>query len=94
MTRQPIMLNEWASDLPLYTLHNPCGHFVSFSGERKKRNRRDSREEEFRERNKEYTVNISIAQTSLGPWKFIRDMGSSSHRGLIMAPVKKQVVIT
>ena len=28
---------------------------------------------------------ISMARTSLGPWKFIRDMGSSSHWGLIMA---------
>ena len=27
-----------------------------------------------------------MARTSLGPWKFIRDMGSSSHWGLIMAP--------
>ena len=26
-----------------------------------------------------------MAQTSLGPWKFVRDMGSSSHWGLIMA---------
>ena len=29
----------------------------------------------------------SMAQTSLGPWKFVWDMGSSSHWGLIMAPV-------
>ena len=29
----------------------------------------------------------SMARTSLGPWKFVRDMGSSSHLGLIMAPV-------
>ena len=28
----------------------------------------------------------STAQTSLGPWKFVRDLGSSSHLGLIMAP--------
>ena len=27
-----------------------------------------------------------MAQTSLGPWKFVRDMGSSSHWGLIMEP--------
>ena len=27
-----------------------------------------------------------MARTALGPWKFIRDMGSSSHWGLIMAP--------
>ena len=26
-----------------------------------------------------------MARTSLGPWKFVRDMGSSSHWGLIMA---------
>ena len=31
----------------------------------------------------------SMAQTSLGPWKFIRDVGSSSHQGLIMAPVQE-----
>ena len=28
----------------------------------------------------------SMAQTSLGPWKLARDMGSSSHLGLIMVP--------
>ena len=27
-----------------------------------------------------------MARTSLGPWKLVRDMGSSSHRELIMAP--------
>ena len=27
----------------------------------------------------------SMARTSLGPWKFVRDMGSSSHWRLIMA---------
>ena len=27
-----------------------------------------------------------MTQTFLGPWKFIRDMVSSSHRGLIMVP--------
>ena len=27
-----------------------------------------------------------MARTSLGPLKFVRDMGSSSHRGLIMTP--------
>ena len=32
---------------------------------------------------------ISMARTSLGPWKFVRDMGSSSHWGLIMAPVQE-----
>ena len=26
-----------------------------------------------------------MAQTSFGPWKFVRDMGSASHRRLIMA---------
>ena len=31
----------------------------------------------------------SMARTSLGPWKFVRDMGSSSHWGLIMAPVQE-----
>ena len=31
----------------------------------------------------------SVVQTSLGPWKFIREMGSSSHRGLIMAPCQE-----
>ena len=30
-----------------------------------------------------------MAQTSLGQWKFVRDMGSSSHRRLIMAPVQE-----
>ena len=28
----------------------------------------------------------SMARRSLGPWKFIRDMGGSSHWGLIMPP--------
>ena len=28
----------------------------------------------------------SVAQTSLGQWKFVGDMGSSSHCGLIIAP--------
>ena len=28
----------------------------------------------------------SMAQTSLGPWKFVRDMGTSSHWGLIITP--------
>ena len=28
----------------------------------------------------------SMAQTSLGPWKIVRDMGSSSHWGLIIGP--------
>ena len=32
---------------------------------------------------------ISMARTSLGPWKFIRNMGSLSHWGLIMAPVQE-----
>ena len=27
-----------------------------------------------------------MARKSLGLWKFVREMGSSSHRGLIMAP--------
>ena len=31
----------------------------------------------------------SVVQTSLGPWKFIRGMGSSNHRGLIMAPCQE-----
>ena len=31
----------------------------------------------------------SMARTSLGPWKFVWDMGSSSHWGLIMAPVQE-----
>ena len=31
----------------------------------------------------------SMARTALGPCKFVRDMGSSSHRGLIMAPVQE-----
>ena len=31
----------------------------------------------------------SVTRTSLGPWKFVRDMGSSSHWGLIMAPVQE-----
>ena len=28
----------------------------------------------------------SMARMSLGPWKFVRDMGSLHHLGLIMAP--------
>ena len=32
---------------------------------------------------------ISVARTSLGPWKFVRDMGSSSHWGLIIAQGQK-----
>ena len=31
----------------------------------------------------------SMARTSSGPWKFVRDMGSSNHWGLIMAPVQE-----
>ena len=31
----------------------------------------------------------SMARTSLGPWKFVRDMSSSSHWRLIMAPVRE-----
>ena len=31
------------------------------------------------------TVQTSVARTSLGPWKFVRDIGSSSQSGLIMA---------
>ena len=30
-----------------------------------------------------------MAQTYLGPMKFVRDMGSSSPWGLIMAPVQE-----
>ena len=30
-----------------------------------------------------------MARTSLGPWKFVRGMGTSSHWGLIMAPVQE-----
>ena len=30
-----------------------------------------------------------MARTSFGPWKFVRDMGSSSHWGLIMTPVQE-----
>ena len=29
---------------------------------------------------------MSMAQTSLGPWKSVLDMGSSSHCGLIIVP--------
>ena len=28
----------------------------------------------------------SMAQTSLGPWKFVLDMGSLNNQGLIIAP--------
>ena len=28
----------------------------------------------------------SMARTYLGPWKFVRDMGSSNQLGLIMVP--------
>ena len=31
-----------------------------------------------------------MARTSLGPWIFIRDMGSSSHLGLIMMPGQEE----
>ena len=31
----------------------------------------------------------SMARTSLGPWKFVRNMGSSSHWGLIMTPLQE-----
>ena len=31
----------------------------------------------------------SMARTSLGPWKFVRNMGSSSDWGLIMTPVQE-----
>ena len=31
----------------------------------------------------------SMARTSLGQWKFVRDMGSSSHWGLNMVPVQE-----
>ena len=30
-----------------------------------------------------------MARTSLGPWKFVRAMGSSSQLGLIMAPAQE-----
>ena len=33
----------------------------------------------------------SIARTSLGPWKFVRDMGSSSHWELIIAQGQKAI---
>ena len=32
-----------------------------------------------------YYSRTLMARTSLGPWKFVRDIGSSSHLGLIMA---------
>ena len=35
---------------------------------------------------KNYYSRTSMAQTSLGPWKFVRDMGGLSHWGLIMVP--------
>ena len=35
----------------------------------------------------------SMARTSLGSWKLVRGMGSSSHSGLIMAPSQKQMAI-
>ena len=31
----------------------------------------------------------SMARTSSGPWTFVRDMGSSSHWGLIITPVQE-----
>ena len=30
-----------------------------------------------------------MARTSSGPWKCVRDIGSSSHSGLIMTPVQE-----
>ena len=32
-----------------------------------------------------------MARTSLGLWKFVPDMGSSSQRGLIMAPGQEAI---
>ena len=40
--------------------------------------------EGFAEVQKNYS-RTSMARTSLGPWKFVPDMGSSSHWGLIIA---------
>ena len=31
----------------------------------------------------------SMARTSLGPWKFVRDSGSSSHGGLLLVPYQE-----
>ena len=31
----------------------------------------------------------SVVRTSLGPWEFIQEMGSSNHRRLIMAPCQE-----
>ena len=33
--------------------------------------------------------NVTYSKTSFVPWKFIRDMGSSSQCALIMAPVQE-----
>ena len=33
-----------------------------------------------------YFAYMPLALASLGPWKFVLDMGSSSHWGLIRAP--------
>ena len=35
----------------------------------------------------------SMAWTSLGPWKFVRDMGSSSHWGYSWHQFRKQIAI-
>ena len=40
-------------------------------------------------RSEEKYSRTSMSRTSLDPWKFVRDMGSSSHWGLIMAPVQE-----
>ena len=34
----------------------------------------------------------SMARTALGPWKFVRDMGCSSHWGLIRAQDQKAII--
>ena len=36
-----------------------------------------------------YLILTNFSRTSLGPWKFVRDMGCSSHWELIIAPVQE-----
>ena len=37
-----------------------------------------------------YYSRTSVTRTSLGPWECVRDMGSSSHCGLIVAPGQEE----
>ena len=66
----------------LYEVMVEVTEFVTLSSERLSRCEAESETERKYSR-------TSMARTSLGPWKFVRDMGSSSHWGLILAPVQE-----